>query len=133
MNLRVDPEKCTECGRCTAVCALVKVRRINPLDARIRIIRNWPEIPAINVCRFDKCEGQPCIAACPFDAIKIIDGAVQIVEEDCKGCTKCVPVCPYDAIRMNEEKRLAFKCDLCGGKPACVPECVTGALTVEVE
>ncbi|HAK44357.1 MAG TPA: 4Fe-4S ferredoxin, partial [Spirochaeta sp.] len=67
--------------------------------------------------------------SCPFDAIKIVDGVVLIIEEDCKGCKKCVPVCPYNAIRMDEKLRIAFKCDLCGGAPACVPECVTGALT----
>jgi len=29
----------------------------------------------------------------------------------------------------NEEP--AYKCDFCGGEPACVPECVTEALRVK--
>lgn len=129
MHLIVDTEKCTECGRCATACSLAKEGRIQPLSARIRITRRWPETPLIAVCRFEDCEGNPCIESCPFDAIKIIDGKVQIIEEDCRGCSKCVKVCPYNAIRMAAETKKAFKCDLCGGEPACVPECVTGALS----
>jgi len=38
-----------------------------------------------------------------------------------------VEACPHQAIRLDGEER-AFKCDFCGGQPACVPECVTQAL-----
>ena len=129
MKLVLDPDNCTECGRCISACSLVKTGRINPLSARISIFRNWPETPKINVCRFEDCADQPCIEVCPFDAIRLVDGLVTIIDAECKGCRKCVPVCPYAAIRMDKEKKLAFKCDLCGGSPACVPECVTGALS----
>ena len=133
MKIKIEPEKCTECGRCSAACSLVKTGRINPLDARISIIRNWPEVPQVNICRFEDCDDKPCIEACPFDAIKVVDGKVAIIAENCRGCKKCVSVCPYNAIRMDKGNKLAVKCDLCGGNPACVPECVTGALTLEVE
>ncbi len=129
MGLKVDPEKCTECGRCTAICSLVKTGRIQPQAARIHIERQWPEIPVIAVCRFENCPEHPCIEACPFDAIEIINGNVQIIEDKCRGCTKCVKVCPFGAIQMDKDSRIALKCDLCGGSPACVPECVTEALT----
>ena len=129
MGLKVDPEKCTECGRCTTVCSLTKTGRIQPLSARIHIERRWPEVPAISVCRFEDCEGHPCIESCPFDAISSKGGIVLIDDEKCRGCTKCVEACPYGAIHMEKELKLAVKCDLCGGDPACVPECVTGALS----
>ncbi len=128
MNLKIDETKCTECGRCAAACSLEKTGRINPLFSRISINRKWPEMPDINVCRFEDCDGQPCIESCPFDAIKIVEGRVLIIEEACKGCRKCVKVCPYSAIRMDDSNRIAFKCDLCGGSPVCVPECVTAAI-----
>jgi len=123
----VDLEKCTECGRCVQACSLEKAGRIQPLEARIAIKRLWPEPPEIEVCRFEECPGQPCIASCPFDAITSVDGKVFINRETCKGCTKCIAACPFHAIRMVAG--LAVKCDLCGGEPACVVECVTGALT----
>ncbi|MBI9106569.1 MAG: 4Fe-4S dicluster domain-containing protein [Spirochaetales bacterium] len=128
MRLKVDTEKCTECGRCTTICSLTKVGRIQPLAARIRITRRWPETPLIAVCRFEDCLGNPCIESCPFDAIRIINGKVEIIEDECQGCAECVAVCPYGAIKMNDQSQKAFKCDLCGGSPACVAECVTGAI-----
>lgn len=128
MRFIVDTEKCTECGRCTTVCSLTKVGRIQPLSARIRITRRWPETPLVAVCRFEDCPGNPCIESCPFDAIKIIDNKVQIIEDECRGCGECLVVCSFNAIKMNDDFAKAFKCDLCGGAPACVSECVTGAL-----
>jgi carbon-monoxide dehydrogenase iron sulfur subunit len=131
-SFAIDPEKCTECERCMAACALSKVGAVRLADARIRIQRRWPEVPGIHVCRFSDCVGrdgqvQPCIAACPVQAIANRDGYVLIDRDACTGCGACVEECPYQAIRLDGEER-AFKCDFCGGQPACVPECVTGAL-----
>ena len=128
MRFLVDTEKCTECGRCTIVCSIAKEGRIQPLKARIMIERRWPDVPKIAVCRFEECDGHPCVASCPFNAIEVVDGKIFISEELCTGCKICVSACPYDAIWMNEDRGKAVKCDLCGGNPVCVPECVTGAL-----
>ena len=95
-------------------------------SSRIEIVPNWPEVPEIRVCRFEDCEGHPCIAACPVAAITESEGMVLIDAEACIGCSACVRVCPYGAIRMDDG--VAWKCDLCGGDPACVKECVTEAL-----
>jgi anaerobic carbon-monoxide dehydrogenase iron sulfur subunit len=131
MRFRVDPNKCTECGRCTLACSLVKTGRIQPQESRISIVRCWPDIPEIKVCRFEDCPEHPCIEACPFDAINIEDGKVMISNDLCRGCKLCIPVCPYNAINMIN--KIAVKCDLCGGTPACVAECVTSALTFSGE
>jgi anaerobic carbon-monoxide dehydrogenase iron sulfur subunit len=127
MRFTVDPNTCTECGRCIMACSLAKTGRIQPQESRISIVRCWPEVPEIKVCRFEDCPEHPCIEACQFDAINIVDGKVLISDELCRGCKLCVPACPYNAITMNNKK--AVKCDLCGGNPACVAECVTSALT----
>lgn len=127
LGFLIDPAKCTECERCMAVCALTKTGRVRLPDSRIVIRRRWPEEPLIGVCRFDDCAGQPCIAACPVEAIVNREGYVQIDREACTGCGACVEACPHQAIRLDGEER-AFKCDFCGGQPACVPECVTQAL-----
>jgi anaerobic carbon-monoxide dehydrogenase iron sulfur subunit len=128
MRFIVEPEKCTECGRCTLVCSIEKSGRIHPQKARIQIERRWPDVPKIAVCRFEDCDGHPCVEACPVEAIHVEDGKIFIYEEECTGCTICVESCPYDAIWMNDDTDKAVKCDLCGGNPACVPECVTHAL-----
>jgi Fe-S-cluster-containing dehydrogenase component len=125
----IDPEKCTECARCTGACALVKCGTVRPAEARITIEPRWPELPGIHVCRFGDCEAQPCIPACPAQAIANRDGWVLIDREACTGCGACLEACPWQAIHLDGGQR-AFKCDFCGGEPACVPECVTAALAV---
>jgi len=130
VGFRIDPEKCTECKRCMAACSLVKLRMIQLRLARIRVGTRWPETPSIDVCRFDDCEGQPCIASCPVEAILNEDGFVLIDRKTCTGCGVCVEACPYAAI-WQDTKGIAYKCDYCGGKPACVQECVTEALTIK--
>jgi Fe-S-cluster-containing dehydrogenase component len=123
----IDPEKCTECERCMIACSLVKTGLVRLPDSRIAIERRWPETPALQVCRFGGCPGQPCIASCPAEAIACRDGYVLIDREACTGCGACLEACPFQAIRLDEELK-AFKCDFCAGEPACVPECATQAL-----
>ena len=123
----IDAEKCTECERCMSACALVKTGLVRLPDSRIAIERRWPEPPALQVCRFGDCAGQPCIASCPVEAIANRDGYVLIDREACTGCGACLEACPFQAIRLDADER-AFKCDFCGGRPACVPECATFAL-----
>lgn len=127
LGFLIDAAKCTECERCMAACALTKTGLVRLPDSRLRIQRRWPEEPVIGVCLFDDCAGQPCIAACPVEAIANQEGFVRIDREACTGCGACVEACPHQAIRLDGEER-AFKCDFCGGQPACVPECATQAL-----
>lgn len=129
LGFHIDAQSCTECERCLAACSLVKLGQVRLGSARIRIERQWPEVPGIRVCRFDDCQGQPCIGVCPVAAIsRTGEGIVLIDREACTGCRACVAECPFQAIWMDGEER-AYKCDFCGGSPACVPECVTAALT----
>jgi Fe-S-cluster-containing hydrogenase component 2 len=121
-----DFEKCTECKRCMLACSVEKIGLVRMADSRIAILRNWPELPEIQVCRFDDCDGRPCIAACPVDAISEKDGLVLIDAETCTGCEACVDACPFHAIIMNGE--VAVKCDFCAGDPECVKACVTVAI-----
>ena len=123
---RFDFEKCTECKRCMIGCSVEKTGLVQLLDSRITIERNWPELPEIPVCRFDDCDGHPCIAACPVEAISEKDGLVLIDAETCTGCEACVDDCPSHAIRMRGE--VALKCDFCAGDPECVKACVTVAI-----
>lgn len=127
----VDPSQCVECDRCSLACSLAKSDVANAKIARVRIVKRWPDYPAIQVCRHWSCEGQPCIAACPQEAISLENGVLRIDPILCNGCGECAPVCPYRAIRIDQVSWQAVACDLCGGAPACVPACPTDALKFE--
>jgi len=128
-GLDIDLSRCTECKRCAIACSLAKTGAVSLQVSRIDVRPNWPEAPEIRVCRFDDCADHPCIASCPVTAISEDDGLVLIDAETCIGCGACASICPYHAIRLHEGK--ALKCDLCGGDPACVGECVTAAIQMK--
>jgi Fe-S-cluster-containing dehydrogenase component len=107
-------------------CSLAKSGAVRMGASRIDIRSSWPKAPEIRVCRFEDCDGHPCIASCPVKAISELDGVVLIDSGACIGCGACEASCPYQAITI--ENGTALKCDLCGGDPACVKECVTGAI-----
>lgn len=55
------------------------------------------------------CLGEgTCVAACPFDAIHIVDGIAVVDKEACKACGKCVAACPKRLIELvpYEQKHL---------------------------
>lgn len=46
----------------------------------------------------DYCTGcTHCLDRCPTQAIRIVDGKAQIIEERCIDCGECLRVCPYHA------------------------------------
>ncbi len=49
-----------------------------------------------------------CAAVCPFDAITVTDGHVNIREEKCTGCGKCVEECPKNIISLIPENAPYF-------------------------
>ncbi len=52
--------------------------------------------------------------------------AVNIIAQECKGCTKCVNSCPFEAITMENKKAVIGQaCNNCG---ACVDQCPFGAI-----
>jgi anaerobic carbon-monoxide dehydrogenase iron sulfur subunit len=47
------------------------------------------------------------------------------------GCKLCTIACPYGTVFYDPDRRKAFKCNLCGGDPACAQACPTAAITYE--
>ena len=41
-----------------------------------------------------------CVAACPVEAIEIVDGQAKIAEDKCIECGACVGECPSEAISL---------------------------------
>jgi len=126
--LYVIPELCTGCNRCVYICSAIHEGYFVPSKARIHI-NNFPSkgrsVPSICF----QCQEAPCVAACGPEALeRNPEGVVVVNREKCVGCGECVDACPYGMIRLDEEKGLAYKCDVCGGDPACVRECYFEAL-----
>ncbi len=98
----------------------IKLEEVRPLSFAIQ-------------CR--NCEDSPCVVACLSGAMRLDEetGIVIHDQEKCVGCWTCVMVCPYDAIRIDLERKVVAKCDLCRDldAPACVANCPNEALIYE--
>lgn len=87
-----------------------------------------------------------CVAACPFDAIHIVNGIAVVDKDECKACGKCIEACPqnlielvpYDAKHMVQcssrdmGKNVIKACKVgCIGCKMCMKVCEADAITVE--
>ncbi len=127
-KLAVIPEQCSGCRLCELVCAIKHFGVNNPKKAAIRVINTYPH-PVMRmpiVC--SQCKIPACAQVCPTDALRWIEGIVQLDKENCISCYKCVEACPFGAIFAHEDNALPIKCDMCGGEPECVKICPLGAL-----
>ena len=124
----IRAEACTGCEICRLTCSLVKEKAVNPSRARIaveRLVMDGLMLP--HVCL--NCKNPPCRAACRRHAIVKDEatGWVTINRERCNNCALCVAACPYAAIVTAADGEVLL-CDVCGGSPACVETCPTGAI-----
>jgi len=129
-KLLFDPEKCTGCRACELACSFSCEGVFAPSKSRIRVARIDEEGIDIPMGCLH-CDQAPCMLLCPTRAIYFDKeiGGVLINYDKCIGCRLCVTVCPFGAIGYDSEKRLVYKCDLCGGDPECVKWCFTQAIT----
>jgi Fe-S-cluster-containing hydrogenase component 2 len=77
-----------------------------------------------------QCQEAWCMTACPVNAITIepTTGAKVVIEQACVGCHLCTIACPFGTVFTLPGTDKASKCNLCGGQPACVTACPTGAI-----
>lgn len=124
--------KCVGCRLCEMVCSLVHDHECSTSKSRIRIHRD-EEFGNNLVSLCMQCEEAYCLESCVYDAISRDEktGAVLIDSAICNACQACLVVCPVDAVLFDQEKEVAFKCDLCDGDPECVKFCSRGALTLK--
>ena len=133
-----DPELCTGCHVCEAVCSFIKENSISPDLSRVQVhmspfdgtVEDFMPKPCL------QCDTPECMLACPVEGAMSVDpktGARVIHEDRCpEGCMKCMEACGayFDPPRIvfDQERQVCVKCDLCDGKPECVKWCPNGAL-----
>lgn len=128
-KLIFNAELCTGCRACELACSFQCEGVFAPSKSRIRIVKMDEDGIDVPVgC--EHCEDAVCMMVCPVKALSRDEstGAVLLDDEVCIGCKECMVVCPFGAIYYDEEKRVFFKCDLCGGDPECVKWCFTKAI-----
>ena len=134
MELFIDPNRCIGCRACVQACSEcpdhggVSMIHLDWLE-RATTVQTAP-----TVCMH--CAEPSCVAVCPTDAIKIDDEGVVLsaLPERCIGCGNCALACPFGVPKIDVQRELMMKCDLCydrtsiGKAPMCATVCPSGAL-----
>ena len=128
-SMEIDSNKCIGCLACVLACSLAKTEAFSYSNAVMKIVRDEPiELCQIYSC--SNCTDRKCIQVCPFDAIGMSEeyGIPLIDYDKCTSCGLCAKSCTYQIIRINKANGEVYKCDFCGGSPACALSCIPNAI-----
>ena len=132
---KVDPEKCTSCGKCIEACPKSIMKLVPAKQEVIVKCHNQDRGKnARSTCSTACIACGACVKACPFDAIKIENKCAIIDYDKCRQCYECVPVCPMNSISGDVEhgKKTAFIIEEnCTGCGLCAKKCPVNAITGE--
>ncbi|MGE5508368.1 MAG: TIGR04076 family protein, partial [Chitinophagales bacterium] len=128
-RLLVKEAVCSGCRACELACNFAHTRRYGSDETRILVEKDEAKgLDRPVVCR--QCGVARCVQVCSAGALsKDAHHAVMVDPERCTGCRACQKACPFHAVRFLPGRTSPLICDLCGGEPACVKRCSTGALT----
>ena len=134
-------EACIGCHSCEVACA---EQNDTPVDVAWRRVGELESGEFPQVRRFsmsmacNHCLEPTCLSGCPTNAyVKLGNGVVEHLEDECIGCQYCIWNCPYEVPVFDRRRKIVSKCDMClprleaGQKPACVGACPTRAIDVE--
>lgn len=91
----VNPHRCIGCDACAVACSESHRKLALRPVARLSVIKTR-DVSAAVTCH--QCEGSPCMAVCPADAIVCDGDRMQVVEDLCTGCLLCALACPFGAV-----------------------------------
>jgi Fe-S-cluster-containing hydrogenase component 2 len=128
--LVVNPLKCSGGKSCELACSFEKTGKFNIADSRIKI-HFFPDELTFTPTVCMQCRDAYCVQVCPTGALSRskTDGVVYLDQNACIGCKQCIVACPWGSVKLDHSGETLIKCDNCGGDPACVKMCDSGALT----
>ena len=133
-------QRCTRCGDCVTACP---ERAIHTFAQDAGVRAGTPVMQPDKVA-CTMCEGFPCAAACPEEALVPPEsatwflGRVEVRTERCitwmgPECGACVGVCPGDLQAMRLERWRPFVDDTtCVGCGLCIAACPTSPKALEL-
>lgn len=139
-GFEVDLEACTGCKACVTSC-----HSLNGLDdgeawRSVGLLHDAGDLATRQhvTAACHHCVDPACLNGCPVNAYDKdeVTGIVRHLDDQCIGCGYCTWTCPYEVPRMNRERGIVRKCDLCTGRlaegeaPACVQGCPNAAIRV---
>ena len=131
----IDPNRCIGCQACVQACGECETHKGSPM-IHLEYVDRTDSVQTVPVVCMH-CDTPTCAEVCPADAIKRTeDGVVQSARKPrCIACGNCTLACPFGVPKLDLEKQLMMKCDMCydrssvGKKPMCATVCPSGALT----
>ncbi len=140
----IDIDDCTECGQCVPHCKLEAIHIsssqyildseecigcglcIDVCDQEAQaIVWEREEYLVRGKCRNTHCNFE-CAAACPENAITIVNNTAVIDMEKCTRCGLCIAPCPAEAINPAHVEMVVDQCTRCG---KCFDVCEFDAIT----
>ncbi len=133
-QLFIDGNRCIGCRACVEACSECPGHGGFSMIHLDNLERSTTVQTSPTVCMH--CDDPACASVCPADAIKTDpDGVVlSAAVERCIGCGNCALACPFGVPKIDVERELMMKCDLCydrtseGLAPMCATVCPSGAL-----
>ena len=133
-TVQFHASRCDGCGDCMLACAQAKSASADLAHARIRILPDAAsKTYELALCR--QCADPVCVMNCPSGALTKNEknGIIDWNAGSCVNCLLCTAGCAYAGITYEASIGHVIKCDLCGGDPACVRACSSGALAHRTE
>lgn len=106
---KVDPEKCTSCGKCIEACPKNVIAWM-PYKQSVVVTCNNKEIGRVvrHKCDVGCIACKICVKQCPENTIEFKDNLAYINYENCTNCFICVEKCPTNSIEGDLEIKERF-------------------------
>ena len=129
--LVIVPRNCIGCRTCELACSFYHSSGGAFARARIKVHTVGEKRYVQMTCL--QCLDPACVKVCPVEALvrNPATGAIDVCEDRCIGCALCEKACPFGHMHFDREARVAVKCDLCKGAPACARFCPSRALEMK--